>query len=296
MVGDKVQKLIFTNSLGVSVEVSNTAPFILNSVDGIGNVGVILHSQKSPNQDGETLLGENLATRNVNIQGSILSSNVITQRRFLQTVFNPKLGQGTLTYIYGNIQKKARCIVDSTPAFPSGNQNKGHGYQRFLVNLIMHDPFWLDIEESKEEVAIWRGSFEFPLEIVEEGIELGYREPSLIVNIYNKGDVPCGMKIQFKALATVVNPSLFNVNTRQYFKLNKTMDAGEIITVTTHFQNKRVELNKNGITSNAFQFITDYNVTFLQLDTGDNLLRYDADEGIENMEVSIYYTPQYVGV
>ena len=131
--------------------------------------------------------------------------------------------------------------------------------------------------------------------MLEEGIEIGYREPSLIVNIYNTGDVACGMKIQFKALATVVNPSLFNVNTREYFKINKTMEAGEIITVTTHFQNKRVELNKNGVVSNAFNWI-DLNSTFLQLEPGDNFFRYDADEGIDNLEVSIYYTPQYLGV
>ena len=78
-------------------------------------------------------------------------------------------------------------------------------------------------------------------------------------------------------------------------KINKTMAAGEIITLTTDFGNKRVESNLNGVTINAFNYI-DIESTFLQLATGDNLFRYDADINIDNLEVTIYYTPQYLGV
>ena len=45
----------------------------------------------------------------------------------------------------------------------------------------------------------------------------------------------------------------------------------------------------------AFNYI-DYESTFLQLDIGDNLFRYDADEGIDNLEVNIYHTSQHLGV
>ena len=207
-------------------------------------------------------------------------------------MFNPKV-QGWLQYEYGDIKRRIRCQVESAPTFsmPFNIFN----VLDFIVYLVAPNPYWQDLSQNKAEIAIWRGAFEFPLEIVEEGIEVGFREPSLIVNVLNQGDVACGIKIRFKALATVVNPSLFNVNTREYFKINKTMEAGEVMTVTTHFQNKRVGLNKNGIVSNAFNWI-DITSTFLQLDVGANLLRYDADEGLDNLEVSIYYNPQYLGV
>ena len=71
---------------------------------------------------------------------------------------------------------------------------------------------------------------------------MGYREPSLIVNVFNNGDVSTGMKIQFKALATVINPSLTNVNTGEYIKINKVLESGEILTVNTGFQNKKERL------------------------------------------------------
>ena len=190
------------------------------------------------------------------------------------------------------LKGKIRVRVDSGPVFSKAFNT--FEYLNFIVDLIAPNPYWQDLSINRTDIAIWQGSFEFPLELVDEGIEMGYREPSLIINVLNQGDVTCGMKIQFKALATVVSPSLFNVNTREYFKINKTMEAGEVINVTTHFQNKRVQLNKNGVVSTLTGW--DYTSTFLQLDVGDNLLRYDADDGLDNLEVSIYFTPQYLGV
>jgi len=81
----------------------------------------------------------------------------------------------------------------------------------------------------------------------------------------------------------------------EFIKIDKTMEEGEVITVTTHFGNKRAELEKSGIKSNAFNYI-DFESTFLQLDVGDNMLRYNADDGLDNLSISIYHTPQYLGV
>jgi len=292
---ERYEKVTYENDKGQRIEIAYSFPFFLQSISGTDGTSANITKIKGVGQDGTTITDVNLSDRVIQIVGGIKGSSKEEMARYrakLLKVFNPKV-QGWLQYEYGDIKRRIRCQVENAPAF--SKKNKSYKQQEFLINLICPNPFWQDIVETKEEVAIWRNALEFPLEIVEEGIEMGYREPSLIVNIFNEGDVACGMKIQFKALATVVNPSLFNVNTREYFKINRVMEAGEIITVTTHFQNKRVELYKNGVTSNAFNWI-DVESTFLQLEVGDNLFRYDADEGIENLEVSIYYTPQYLGV
>jgi hypothetical protein len=260
-------------------------------MDGLGSVQNTVYRHKSPSQDGTTATGSALEERAPVIEGVILSRDKDMYRQALLRAFNPKLS-GTLRYERRQVVKEIDCIPELAPAFPSDYSKT---YQAFLITLLCPNPFWRDISANKAEIAIWRGAFEFPLELVSEGIEVGFREPSLIVNVFNPGDVPCGMKIQFKALATVETPSLFNVNTREQFKINKTLAAGEVITVTTHFQNKRVELNQNGVISNAFNWI-DLGSTFMQLDVGDNLLRYDASSGLDNLEISIWHTPQYLGV
>ncbi len=289
------EKVIYENDRGERIEIAYSFPFFFQQLVGADGTKAQITKVKGMGQDGTTITNFNLSDRPMQLFGAIKGSSkeeIATYRTKLLQIFNLKI-QGWLQYEYGDVKKKIRCQVEDAPVF--SKKNKSYKYQNFVVDFICPNPFWQDISTVKEEVAIWRGAFEFPLEIVEEGIELGYREPNLIVNVFNTGDVDCGMRIQFKALATVVNPSLFNVNTREYFKVNKTMEAGEIITVTTHFQNKRVELNKNGIISNAFNWI-DLNSTFIQLEVGDNLLRYDSDEGLDNLEVAVYYTPQYLGV
>lgn len=287
-------KLIYKNERGESLNFGEDAPFLITSIDGLGSPKNSITRSKSPFQDGVTISHSTLDERELILEGVIIANNsteIQRCRRKLISVFNPKFA-GELTIERAGEAKNIECVPELAPFFPSNMQE---GYQLFSIQLLCPDPFFKDTVETKEDVAIWQPSFEFPLEILEGGIEMGYREPSLIVNIFNKGDVPCGMKIHFKALATVVNPSLFNINTREYFKINKTMERGEIITVTTHFQSKRVILNKNGVKVNAFNWI-DLNSTFLQLDTGDNLFRYDTDDGVDNLEVSIYYSPMFLGV
>ncbi len=44
---------------------------------------------------------------------------------------------------------------------------------------------------------------------------MGHKSPSLIVNVHNPGDIETGMKIEFKALGFLSNPSLFNINSRE---------------------------------------------------------------------------------
>lgn len=88
-----------------------------------------------------------------------------------------------------------------------------------------------------------------------------------------------------------------NAVTYERIKVNVEMHAGERITVTTGYGEKRVEW-KRGTDSepqNAFRHWDPYS-KFLQLETGDNLFRYEAGAGENNLLVSVYYTPKYVGV
>jgi hypothetical protein len=288
-----LQKLTYTNSLGVELSINRSAPFLIQSFDTTENVNI--YNAKGVLQDGSTYLGNSLDIRDVSI-GLILLSNtkeqLITLRKQVTQIFNPKLGEGYLTYTDEAKSIKIKCIPAKIPYFEN---NEDAPWQSALVNLTCNNPFWQDLTQIKAEIALWIGEFEFPLELVAGGIEMGYRQPSLIVNTFNPGDVPCGLTAQFTALATLTNPSILNVNTGEYIKALKTMVAGEILNISTGFGNKKVTSTLNGVVTNAFNCI-DLGSTFLQLASGDNLFRYDALSGISNLIVAIYYTPQYLNV
>ena len=217
------------------------------------------------------------------------------RRDELFKVFNPIYNPIRLEMTTGNRAFFIDANVELSPYINPDPSSMNEMWHDVLVQLSAGNPFFQDTEIQKVEIATWEPLFKFPIAIPAEGMKLGQRTPSLIVNAMNNGQVSTGMMIQFKANGTLTNPSLFNVNTRQSFKINKMMVPGEVITVNTNQGQKRVESQLNGITTNIFNFI-EFGSKFMQLEVGDNLFRYAADSNPDSLEVAIYFTAKYIGV
>ena len=102
--------------------------------------------------------------------------------------------------------------------------------------------------------------------------------------------------VSLKATGTVENPIIENLDTGEYIKVKRTLSEGDTLEINTAFGNKRVEIIKpDGSRENVFNYI-DYESTFFSIESGDNTIKYDADVGNNNLDVSIYYTPMYLGV
>ena len=289
-----MQKLIYRNSIGQEVVLSNSRPFILEQIENTASTSANISTSRSAGQEGVSIDSLYIKEKLLPVTGAIIGDDMedLDRKKFyLSSILNPRV-KGELIYTNNSLTRKIKCCIQEL----TFQKNVGL-MQKFLIQFLAPNPFWMDIYSKKEEVALWVGDFEFDLEIPEnEGIEMGHRVSNLIVNINNIGAVDCGMRIQFKALATVINPSLFNINTREYIKVNRTLKAGDILEITTEFANKRIEMiRSNGVRENVFNWL-DLDSEFLQLSIGDNLFRYDAESGIDNLEVAIYYSPLYLGV
>lgn len=263
-------------------------------IDGISSLNNEINTTIGVNQSGETYVSDRVDAREIDIKLLIRATEneYSAIKRKLMKLFNPAL-EGELILQSVNGDKKIATRVKVSPNFKRTSYIRNKEVE---ISLIALDPYWKDANETKTEIAVWKGNLSFPLFIPHDtGIMMGYREPSLIVNTNNIGDIKTGMRIEFKALGTVVNPKLVNVETQDFIKINKTLEKDEVIEVTTDFSNKRVIFSKNGITENAFNYWDLYS-TFLQLEIGDNLLRYDAEQGLDNLEVTIYHTSRYLGV
>lgn len=287
------EKYIYINEKREQIEFSALSSFFLTKISGIAGINNIVNSSKG-SYDGTVFVSSQLSERNIVIQGKLKKINREVNRAKLIKVLNPKLS-GKLIYSNKdlNITKYIDCVIEKSP------DPVKDFVSTFQISLLCNDPYWKDTNDTKINIAKWIGDFHFPLSIVSEnGIIMGHRQPSLITNLVNNGDIKTGMIIEFIAHGTLKKPSLFNINTREFIKLNKTMVAGEVITINTNYGKKRIESNLNGIKTNILNYldIAGGGITFLQLDIGDNLLRYDADENLSNLEVNIYFRPGYLGV
>ena len=293
-----INKIIYENERGISIELNREGPLFLSSVEGFGGLEADIVSSKSAYQDGisisKTILKDRILTLNCYLSIDNEQQRYILKKK-LYNAFNPKVAGHIKIYTdAGQLRGASDLRVIQAPLFD--DDYKGlNDLVSFQIQLAMPLPYFEDLVENKVEFGSEVGNFFFDWELKEEGNELSIKNNSNVVNIFNSGDCEVPLKLVFKASSNVKNPRIYNVYTKEFIKINKTMEAGEIITITTNKGNKRVESILNGKTSNIFNNL-DIQSDFIWLDIGDNVIAYDAEEMVEQLEVSIYYTNYYLGV
>lgn len=287
-----MEKMIYTNPLGQSIELSGTAPFMLTSILGTGATDVDFKSQKAPYQDGVTYVDVTLKERPINIQIEILATTpeeLFELRKEVGKVFNPKLGPGTLRYEYYGKANEIIAFPDVSPVFPDGNGNKGLTFQKAMISIICPNPFWMDTYESEEPLTAWIGKFEFPFEFP---VEFGERANRVTIN--NSGDVSTPVLIEFHGPAT--NPIVSNETTGEYIKVNRTLGENDVLEVSTAFGDKTVEIvSPDGTRINVFNYI-DLDSSFFNLITGDNDISFSSDDVDQTGTVKIIYKKRYLAI
>lgn len=275
-----------------------TTPYYILDLVTWGEIEGAHHSYKYVNQVGVYVTGTSLGTREVELTGWIIADTEaqMTDRKVVLNRFvNP---QQAIELFYSKYQLK--FLPDSSIKYSTTVVENNEVVCKFKISGMAADPLFKDNHENKVSAVSMKPMFRFPLTINKSTqksptVMFGVREPSLIVNVFNSGAVDTGMRIVFKALGTLTGPSLINVYSQEYFKLNKTMYAGEVVEVTTTIGEKKVVAHVNGVEMNYFRY-RDLDSTWLQLGVGDNLFRYDADTGIDNLEVYIYFFNKYLEV
>lgn len=295
------EKLTYTNARGESIVFSRASRYHVNfkDVEGLSDVLSTVYTASSVGQDGDTLVETRIEARTIQIAGHLKTTDKAEKqelRRRLNRTLNPHQ-TATLTYEFNGGKRTIKCVPRSAPAYIP---RRGSLFEEFVVQLICPNPFWRDASPTRTDVAAWVGMFEFPveeggLEIIADEWQIGQRTISVVANILNSGDVDTGMKIAFTANGTVVNPMLTDMDTGEYIRINTTMEAGDQITVTTGYGEKAALLYRGGEEINIFRLL-DIDSTYLQIGPGDNLYRYDADEGLDVLDVVIWHSNLYTGV
>lgn len=292
------ESLTYVNSRNESITFGVGSQFHVNVIrdaSGHANLSDTIYSTNSMGQHGDTYQGVRIEPREITLNGKIKEGDRSVQlnlRRRLLKILNPEL-DGTLYYQYGAFRRKIGAKVDGSPSFSHPDLA-----EVFDITFKCLNPFWLEETTRREDIASWIADWYFPTVILRDdpnSMIFGHRQMDVIVDVFNDGHVATGMTVQFKALGEVINPYLLNVNTREYIKINYTMIAGDVITVNTDYGSKSITLLRSGTETNIYRYM-DVDSTFLQLDIGDNIFRYDADTGITSLECTILYDQKYLGV
>ena len=306
-----VEKIIYTNEVGKSVELNHSAPLILFNLEGVEGFETDVKTNKSAFNDGVMVSAVSVEERIITINGFIFidlselppnpelrDTYLETEReklkRELYSVFNPKYKGELKIYKKTSSYSASNLVVNQAPIFEMDYTDTNELFG-FSINLIMPFPYFGTENDIIEEFGSEVGLIEFPVDVPPEGQELTVRNMEIVKNIKNIGDTEAPITVEFKANAAVKNPSIYNIYTKEFIKLNRTMKRGERILVTTEPGNKRVVSIIDGIEENIFEQL-DQGSTFIHLKVGENVIRYNADELLEQLEVYITYKNYYIGI
>jgi Phage tail protein len=285
-----MKSFTFTNSIGESVVIKGaTFPFNLISFEGTGAPDVNNHFKKSPFEDGQTFVGNDLDMRYVDLTFSVLAhteGQLNEDKRKVVSVCNPRLGIGVLKYEYEGDVKEVPCVSEGVKF----SYTKDPLEQSSQVTFAAPDPYWLDLVTESEPMEAYLGLFKFPLTFPVKMGEQGSKQTFI-----NAGDVPTPIYIEFNGVAT--NPRIQNNTTGEFIQVNQTVLSGEKMIIDTAKGNKRrVEIiGTDGTARNVINWI-DLNSDFFQLQRGENEIEYSTADNEDVSSLVIKWRNRYLGV
>ncbi len=277
-------KIVCINDSGESLTVQYAFPFYYVSCDGLMTYTSNVVTAE-PYIPGEVYQGSHNPKRNLVLTFAVRHQDYWALRDQVYSVFGMP-GQFVWEPDTGE-RRSIRYYVESIELSDPNSQ----GFRQFNVSLVCPFPFFSGVQNTVQ-MAYWKKCMTLPF-IMHSPFKIGERVSEQIKNIYNPQSINIGIKAVFTAVnGEVTNPSLQNLSTGESFKLDAFLSSGSSVSVNTLNGQKYAGYLDEPQPFNLWNYqVNDW----IQLHSGDNLLRYDADSGLKYLDVSISYSQLYLG-
>lgn len=289
-----MKRIICKNEDGVQVEFNYSfAPFFLVSLDGVYTVSNNVVTSENTMVDGSTYQGSTTRQRNIVITAQ-MESDYQSHRDLLYKCFKPK-STGVFTYME---DEETRTIDYKVEELEIGEKGV---VRNIAISLLCPDPFFRDLGDISVSMASWTGLFEWPHTFLEEKEPFAERTAETLKEIDNDSAADnIGITVTMEAEGPVINPSVYHVESGEFVKIGTeiaplSINAGDVVIITTETNNKAVYLVRDGIKSEINEKL-DEDSEFIQLQHGVNTIKYAADAGEDYLNVTISYRFRYLGV
>lgn len=167
------------------------------------------------------------------------------------------------------------------------------------ISIICFDPYFKSVEEFVNTMNTVESNLYFPFFTVTP-IPFSTYSQITVLNLINEGNIKSGMTIEINALGNIINPIIYNRETREYIGVGTEenpfeMIYGDTIVITTGQNNKKIKLIRNAVETNIFNRLVKGS-TFLSLDSGDNTFTYDALDGNEYIDIKFKHYSNFEGI
>lgn len=271
----------YVNENGESITFTYSEGFLINKPIGIDTLQVSLSQATGIDQVGATIQSANVQPRPVIVSGIIVGEFQSNNKEKLLSVIRPDLtAKFYADDYYLNVRPTSTPTIDPTAKFA-----------KFQFSVLAAYPYWQMDENAKVELSAIEYGFKFPWNISKEYF-FGRIIEAQFFTISNRGQLPIPFTVTFFARGDCVNPKITSVNTGKFLAINKKIIAGERVVVEITHERTYVTSSSDGDIRGALSLKSTLN----RLEVGDNILKLEADEGKRQLEVSIDFSTEIVGI
>lgn len=259
--------------------------FLINKPKGIDTLTVSHKQAQGINQVGSTIQSSNVQSRPVTISGKLVGEFQAENKTKLLSVIRPDLSARLYADdYYLEVRPSATPTIEPREKFAA-----------FQLSLLAAYPYWQRDESATATLSGVAKKFRFPWTIQNDPpayYRFGEVVAGAFINVINDGQVPIPFTVTFHAFDTVTNPKLTDAKTLKYLLLNKTMVGGETVTIEITHERTYVNSSVDGECRGALDLAS----SFYRLAVGDVVIKPEAESGIGNLQVDIYYATEVVGI
>lgn len=271
----------YVNENGESITFTYSEGFLINKPIGIDTLQVSLSQATGIDQVGATIQSANVQPRPVTISGVLVGEWQSHNKNKLLSVVRPDLTARLYADdYYLNVRPTSTPTIEPYPKFA-----------KFQFSVLAAYPYWQKDENAKVELSAIEYGFKFPWNISKEYF-FGRVVEAQFFTIVNNGQLPVPFTVTFFARGDCVNPKITSVNTGKFMAINKTLIAGERVVVEITHDRTYVTSSVDGDIRGALSLKSTLN----RLEVGDNVLKPEADEGKSQLEVSLDFATEIVGI
>ena len=271
----------YVNENGESITFTYNDGFLINKPIGIDTLQVSLSQATGIDQVGATIQSVNIQPRPVTVSGVLVGEFQLQNKERLLSVVRPDLTAKLYADdYYLNVRPTSTPTIDPSAKFA-----------KFQFSVLAAYPYWQRDSSIRSVLSGLQYMFKFPWNI-SRPYQFAKLMETQFINVPNHGQLPVPMTVTFFARGDCVKPKLTNVNTGKFMEINKSLIAGERVVVEITHDRTYVTSSVDGDIRGALSLKSTLN----RLDVGDNVLKPEAEEGRKQLEVSINFATEIVGI
>lgn len=299
-----IKSVTVINHLGekYKMELRNlTKGFLISSIEGIGPGSSSISTTELAAADGAVFNSARLASRNIVLNLVFMGDPSIEDTRQLSYRYFPLKKNISLLFETDNRSLRIDGYVESNePDIFSEREGTS-------ISIICPNPYFYSEETESTIFSGIEPMFEFPFSnesLTENLIEFSEIRTKYENVIYYEGDAETGMVIKIHFVGEVVNPSIYNVTSRETMRIDTNklaaivgspIQATDDLIISTITGKKSVIFIRNGKEYNVLNCLN-RDSAWLKLDIGQNVIAFTAESGEHNMQFEVYNDVLYGGV